>query len=215
MANTNFNQVIPMVGVEGLVLFPVTKDTKTELTTDDGNLIDLSDCIVSKAYAPDDSAGKEFWAANKRAKFYKTNKGGTVTYVIPSLLPALKERILGANATAEGTTVQGANNVSPEYICAHKIKLTDDIWAIEKFAKVVFSTPSETVQTESNSSELQTVELVGSIVPLNYEVAYEAGGKGSGDFLFSVASTNEKYATLSATWFEKGTAGIVPATPGA
>ena len=211
MPNPDFNRPIPVVGVEGLVLFPVLSDTKAGLTTDDENIIDMSDCLVSKAYAPDNAAGKDFYASNKKALSIKNNKGGTLTYVIPSLLPELKERILGAKKNADGVTIQGASNVSPEYICAHKVKLTNDTWALEKFAKVVFETPGETAQTESENSDFQTAELVGTIVPLNYEVTH-TDGKANGDFLFSIASTNEKYATTSTDWFTKGTAGIVPAS---
>lgn len=199
----------PMLGVEGLVLFPVTTDTKTELTTDDVNLIDLSECVVSKAYAPEMAEGA-FYSSNKKQKSVKSNKGGTITYVIPSIRPALKEKVLGAKRNTSGAVVQGSNDVSPEYICAHKIKLTDSVYVLEKIAKVVFSTPSESAETENESINFQTAELVGEIVPLNYEVAYTSG-KANGGFLFSVDSEDEKYSTLSTDWFTKGATGIVAA----
>lgn len=208
MATTPLNvAVTPIVSVEGLVLFPVTADTKAALTTDDANLIDMSDCVVSKAYAPQLAEG-DFWSSGAKRKAVKSNKGGTVTYVIPSIRPALKQRVLGAKVSAEGVTIQGSNNVSPEYICAHAVKLTDDITILEKIGKVVFSTSSETAQTSTESMNFQTAELVGTIVPLNYEVEYSAG-KGSGDFLFSIDSGDDTYDTAKADWFTKGTAGIV------
>lgn len=202
--------VTPVVSVEGLVLFPVTSDTKTALTTDDANLIDMSDCVVSKAYAPQLAEG-EFWSSGAKRKAVKSNKGGTVTYVIPSIRPSLKEKVLGAKKSAAGTTVQGSNNVSPEYICAHAIKLTDDITVLEKIGKVVFSTPSETAQTSNESINFQTAELVGTIVPLNFEVEYTSG-KGNGDFLFSIDSEDTGYDVAKVDWFTKGTAGIIKAT---
>ncbi len=205
-------KVTPMLGVEGLVLFPVSSDSKTELTTDDTNLIDLSECVVSKAYAPEMAEGN-FYSSNKKQKSVKSNKGGTVTFVIPAIRPALKEKVLGAKRNAQGVVVQGSNDVSPEFICAYKVKLTDDIYILEKVAKVVFSTPSESAETENESITFQTAELVGSIVPLNYEVAFTAG-KAGGGFLFSLDSEDENYSTLSADWFTKGTAGILAAPSG-
>lgn len=202
-------KVTPMLGVEGLVLFPVTADTKTELTTGDENLIDLSECVVSKAYAPEMAEGA-FYSSNKKQKAVNSNKGGTITYVIPSIRPSLKEKVLGAKRNTSGAVVQGSNDVSPEYICAHKVKLTDSIYVLEKIAKVVFSTPSESAETENESINFQTAELVGTVVPLNYEVTY-SDGKANGGFLFSIDTEDEQYETLSADWFTKGTTGIVPA----
>lgn len=200
--------VTPIVGVDNLVLFPVTSDTKEALTTDDANLIDLTECVVSKAYAPEIADGN-FYSSNKKQKAIKSNKGGTITYVIPSIPPALKERVLGAKKNTAGATVQGSNDVSPEYICAHRVKLTDDIYILEKYAKVVFATPSENAETEGESINYQTAELVGTVVPLNYEVAFTSGNK-NGSFLFSVQSDDEKFVELSTDWFKKGTAGITP-----
>ena len=208
MASTSLNvAVTPVVSVEGLVLFPVILDSKIELTTDDANLIDMTDCLVSKAYAPQ-MAEAEFWASSAKRKAVKSNKGGTVTYVIPSIRPELKQRVLGAKKTASGITVQGSSNVSPEYICAHAVKLTDDITILEKVGKVVFSTPGETAQTGTESISFQTAELVGTIVPLTYEVEH-IDGKTSGDFLFSIDSESTEYAVAKTDWFSKGTAGIV------
>lgn len=208
MASTPLDvPVTPILGVEGLVLFPVTADTKEALTTDDENMIDLSECVVSKAYAPEVAEG-DFYSSNKKQKAVKSNKGGAVTYVIPSISPALKERVLGAKRNTAGAVVQGSNDVSPEYICAHKIKLTDSVWVLEKIAKVVFATPTENAETENESINFQTAELVGTVVPLNYEVAF-TGGKAGGGFLFSVASDEEEYADLESTWFTKGTSGII------
>lgn len=207
MAATELNvSVTPTLGVEGLVLFKVTADTKAELTTDDESRIDLSECVVSKAYAPEIAEG-DFYSSNKKQKSVKSNKGGTVTYVIPAITPALKERVLGAKKNTVGATVQGSNDVSPEYICAHKVKLTDDIWVLEKYAKVVFATPSENAETENENINYQTAELVGTVVPLNYEVPFTGGNK-NGSFLFSIQSDDEKYADLASTWFTSGTAGI-------
>ncbi|WP_195984075.1 major tail protein [Clostridium sp. D33t1_170424_F3] len=207
MASTPLTvNVTPIVGVSDLVLFPVTEDTKTTLTTDDANLIDLSECVVSKAYAPQMAEG-DFYSSNKKQKSVKSNKGGTVTYVIPAITPALKERVLGAKKNTAGATVQGSNDVSPEYICAHKVKLTDDVWVLEKYAKVVFATPSEKAETENENINYQTAELVGTVVPLNYEVAFTGGSKNGG-FLFSVQSDDEKYTDLESAWFTSGTAGI-------
>ncbi len=201
-------KVTPMLGVEGLVLFPVTSDTRDTLTTDDENLIDLSECVVSKAYAPEVAEGS-FYSSNKKQKAVSSNKGGTVTYVIPSIRPTLKEKVLGAKRNTAGAVVQGSNDVSPEYICAHRIKLTDSIYVMEKIAKVVFATPTENAETENESINFQTAELVGTVVPLNYEVTFTAG-KANGGFLFSVDSEDEEYETLAAEWFTTGTAGIVP-----
>lgn len=207
MASTPLTvNVTPILGVSDLVLFPVTEDTKTTLTTDDANLIDLSECVVSKAYAPEMAEG-DFYSSNKKQKSVKSNKGGTVTYVIPSITPTLKERVLGAKKNTAGATVQGSNDVSPEYICAHRVKLTDDIYILEKYAKVVFATPSENAETENESVNYQTAELVGTIVPLNYEVPF-AGGNKNGSFLFSLQSDDERFSSLSTTWFTKGTTGI-------
>ena len=59
MASTPLDvAVTPILGVEGLILFPVQSDTKEALTTDDENLIDLSECVVSKAYAPEVAEGQ-------------------------------------------------------------------------------------------------------------------------------------------------------------
>ena len=208
MASTPLDvAVTPILGVEGLILFPVQSDTKEALTTDDENLIDLSECVVSKAYAPEVAEGN-FYSSNKKQKAVNSNKGGTITYVIPSISPALKERVLGAKRNTAGAVVQGSNDVSPEYICAHKVKLTDSVWVLEKIAKVVFATPTENAETENESINFQTAELVGTVVPLNYEVTYTEG-KSSGGFLFSVASDDDEYTKLSATWSTKGTAGIV------
>lgn len=208
MASTPLDvAVTPILGVEGLILFPVQSDTKEALTTDDENLIDLSECVVSKVYAPEVAEGN-FYSSNKKQKAVKSNKGGTITYVIPSISPALKERVLGAKRNTAGAVVQGSNDASPEYICAHKVKLTDSVWVLEKIAKVVFATPTENAETENESINFQTAELVGTVVPLNYEVTYTEG-KSSGGFLFSVASDDDEYTKLSATWFTKGTAGIV------
>lgn len=200
--NNNYIKPIAVLGVEGLVLFPVLSDTKTELTTDDANLIDLSDCMVSKAYSPQLSEG-EFWSSNKKASAIKSNKGGNVTYVIPSLPTKVKEALLGATKNASGMTVQSSNDVSPEFIAAHKVKLDQNNWRLEKFAKVVFGTPSESAETEKDSVTYQTAELVGTVVPLNYE----AGGKSG--FLFTCDSDDTQYAELEALWGTKGTAGIV------
>lgn len=193
-------KVTPMVSVSDLVLFPVKSDTKDALATDDALMIDMRDCVVSKAYAPQMAEG-DFWSSGAKRKAVKSNKGGTVTYVIPSIRPALKQKVLGAKKNEVGATVQSSNDVSPEYICAHKIKLTDDIYVLEKFAKVVFSTPNETTQTENENINFQTAELVGTVVPLVF------GGKN--EFLFSVDSEDTDYTTLSADWFTKGTTGIV------
>lgn len=208
MASTSLTvNVTPVLGVEGLVLFPVTSDTKTGLTTDDEGLIDLSECVVNKAYEPEVAEGS-FYSSNKKQKSVKSNKGGTLTYVIPSVSSALKERVLGAKKNTAGATVQSSNDVSPEFICAHKIKLTDGVYRLEKFAKVVFSTPSENAETEGESVNYQTAELVGTVVPLNYEIAYTGGNKNGG-FQFTLDSGDADYETLSATWFTKGTTGII------
>ena len=177
------------------------------MTTDDSGLIDLSECVASKVYAPEIAEGS-FYSSNKKQKAVKSNKGGTVTDVIPSIPPVLKERVLGAKKNTAGTSVRGSNDVSPEYICAHRVKLTDDVYILEKYAKAVFATPSENAQAENESVNYQTAELVGTAAPLNYGVAFTGGNK-NGSFLFSVQSDDDAYATLAADWFTKGTAGIV------
>ena len=114
MASTPLDvAVTPILGVEGLILFPVQSDTKEALTTDDENLIDLSECVVSKAYAPEVAEGN-FYSSNKKQKAVNSNKGGTITYVIPSISPALKERVLGAKRNTAVAVEQGSIDVSPE-----------------------------------------------------------------------------------------------------
>ena len=215
MAATPVNTgVTPVVGISDLVLFRVTKDTRTELTTDDENYIDMRDKVVSRAYAPENSEGK-FYASNTAAVVQSANKGGGLTLVISDLSPAEREAILASHKTAGGVTVAGGDDVPPEYIAAYRIKKAKGVYELHKYAKVVFSTPSESAQTENESFNAQTTELIGKIAPLNYEVAFADGVKAGNAFFFAVDSTNEKYTALEAEWFAKGTAGIIPAAPSA
>lgn len=206
--------VTPVIGISDLVFFRVTKDTRTEFTTDDENYIDMRDKVVSRAYAPENSEGK-FYASNKAAVVYAANKGGNVTLVISDLSPAEREAILSSHKTAAGVTVASGDDAPPEYVVAYRIKKAKGVWELHKYAKVVFSTPNESAQTENESFNAQTTELVGKIAPLNYEVAFADGAKVGNSFFFAVDSTSEKYATAETDWFTKGTAGIIPAPTGA
>lgn len=200
--------VTPIVGISDLTLIKVLTDTRAEFTTDDENMIDMRDKIVSRAYAPQSSEGK-FYAANKLAVNFKSNKGGNLTFVISDLTPSERQAILGNSKSSEGVTIATGDDVPPEYVVAYRIKKTKDIWELQKFAKVVFATPSENAQTEGENPEAQTSELVGTIVPLNYEVKMPDNKKKNGAFEFLIDSKDTNFSTLEADWFTKGTAGIV------
>lgn len=193
---------IPVIGCEGLVLFPVKTDTKEKLETDDENLIDLSECMVGKTYTPQVVEGA-FYASNKKAVAIKMNKGGTLSLVIPSLSEELKQKILGAKVNEQGITVLGVDDVSPEFIVAFKTNKTNKVTTLEKYGKVVFSTPTETANTQGENIDFQTAEITGEIIPIVHT---------KGQFQFTCDSTNEKYAELEKVWSTKGTAGIIANT---
>lgn len=202
-------QVTPIVGVSDLVLFRIVKDTATEFTVDEENVVNMRNKIVSRAYDPSVAEGA-FYAANQLQVSTKVNKGGTLNLVISDLSPEEKQVLYGNGVTADGVTVASANDVSPEYLVAMRVKKAKDVELLQKFAKVVFSAPSESAETETDSISFQTAEISGTIVPLNYPVADADGANRRGSFLFEIDSTNAKYAALEAEWFTSGTAGIVP-----
>lgn len=200
MAVNTPENVTPMLGISDLILWPVLTDDGSTITA--GEALDLSNSIVSKAYAPEVAEGS-FYSSNKKTKAVKKNNGGNITLVIDSLPPKRKSVILGSTKRTDGVVVQNTNDAPPEFIAAYRVKLTDDIDILEKVGKVMFSTPSDTVQTQNESITFQTAELVGTVVPLNY---------GDGNFIFSIESTDPKYADIKDTWFTTATAGIIPAT---
>lgn len=216
MAGTIINSgVTPAIGISDLTLIRVVKDTRTEFTTDDENMIDMRDKVVSRAYTPESSEGK-FYSSNSARVVQKSNKGGNVNLVISDLSPAEREAILSNRKTAGGVTVATGDDAPPEYVVAYRIKKAKSVWELHKYAKVVFATPSETAQTENESFNAQTSELIGTISPLTYEVAFADGTKSGSAFFFAVDSNSDKYEAAQADWFTKGTAGIIPeSAPGA
>lgn len=200
MAKTTDNP-IPVIGCEGLVLFPVLTDTKETLTTDDENLIDLTNSMVSKVYTPQNVEGK-FYASNKVVVAIKQNTGGSLSLVIPSLSEEVRQKILGAKVNEQGVTEMGVDDVSPEFIVAFKTNKAKGVTTLEKYGKVVFGLSAENATTQGENIDFQTAEITGEIVPLIHK---------KGKFSFFCDSTNEKYAELEKIWATKGTAGLITA----
>lgn len=209
MADVNqIKSPTPVIGISELVLFPITTDTRTELITDDANIIDMRMKIASRAYTPQSAEGK-FYYSNTLAVNPKSNKGGSLTLIVSDVTTAEREKIFSLSKNTDGVTFGTGNDVPGEFVVAYKIKKTSDTHELQKYAKVVFSVPSESAATEGENIEAQNCELVGTISPLNYEVELADNTKKTGAFQFFVDSNDTKYADMEKDWFAKGTAGIV------
>lgn len=160
-------------GLEGLYVFPITKDDDTAFTIDDGVKI----CEMAELSSDEATTSTTHFYNNKPRIIIETQGNNTLTFTVSNVNLEDLALITGKYYDTAKKAFSGTTGKAPYFAVQFDMLDTDNKRVRYNFLKGKFNMPNKVGSTRSNDDNAQGMELMYSFVHTQHAFA-NGGGAG-------------------------------------